>query len=84
MRPSGAGELHVRVRAGKRTLRIKGQTRGLQTMVEDDKYCIDILTQGAAVTKTLQPVALGLPEGAPVPLRRRGARTVRAETARHR
>ena len=44
----------------KRLRRIEGQVRGLQRMVEDDKYCIDILTQVAAVTKALQSVALGL------------------------
>ena len=44
----------------KRLRRIEGQVRGLQRMVEDDKYCIDILTQVSAVTKALQSVALGL------------------------
>ena len=44
----------------KRLRRIEGQARGLQRMVEDDKYCIDILTQVSAVTKALQSVALGL------------------------
>jgi DNA-binding FrmR family transcriptional regulator len=43
-----------------RLRRIEGQVRGLQRMVEDDKYCIDILTQVAAVTRALQSVALGL------------------------
>ena len=43
-----------------RLRRIEGQVRGLQRMVEGDKYCIDILTQVAAVTKALQAVALGL------------------------
>ena len=46
----------------KRLRRIEGQVRGLQRMVEDDKYCIDILTQVAAATKALQAVALGLLE----------------------
>jgi DNA-binding FrmR family transcriptional regulator len=46
----------------KRLRRIEGQTRGLQRMVEDDKYCIDVLTQVAAVTKALQAVSLGLLE----------------------
>jgi DNA-binding FrmR family transcriptional regulator len=46
----------------KRLRRIEGQVRGLQKMVEDDKYCIDILTQVSAVTKALQAVALGLLE----------------------
>jgi CsoR family transcriptional regulator, copper-sensing transcriptional repressor len=43
-----------------RLRRIEGQVRGLQKMVEDDKYCIDILTQVSAATKALQSVALGL------------------------
>jgi CsoR family transcriptional regulator, copper-sensing transcriptional repressor len=46
----------------KRLRRIEGQIRGLQRMVEEDKYCIDILTQVAAATKALQSVALGLLE----------------------
>ena len=45
-----------------RLRRIEGQVRGLQKMVEDDKYCIDILTQASAVTRALQSVALGLME----------------------
>ena len=40
--------------------RVEGQIRGLQRMVEEDKYCIDILTQVSAATKALQSVALGL------------------------
>ena len=46
----------------KRLRRIEGQVRGLQKMVEDDKYCIDILTQVSAATRALQSVALGLLE----------------------
>jgi CsoR family transcriptional regulator, copper-sensing transcriptional repressor len=46
----------------KRLRRIEGQVRGLQRMVDEDKYCIDILTQVSAVTKALQAVALGLLE----------------------
>ena len=45
-----------------RLRRIEGQVRGLQKMVEDDKYCIDILTQVSAATRALQSVALGLLE----------------------
>jgi CsoR family transcriptional regulator, copper-sensing transcriptional repressor len=45
-----------------RLRRIEGQIRGLQKMVEDDKYCIDILTQVSAATRALQSVALGLLE----------------------
>jgi DNA-binding FrmR family transcriptional regulator len=44
----------------KRLRRIEGQVRGLQRMVEEDKYCIDVLTQVSAVTKALQSVSLGL------------------------
>src|SRR4051794_5017535 len=44
----------------KRLKRIEGQARGLQRMVEDEKYCIDILTQISAMTKALESVALGL------------------------
>ncbi|CRK57316.1 Repressor CsoR of the copZA operon [Alloactinosynnema sp. L-07] len=44
----------------KRLRRIEGQVRGLQRMVEEDKYCIDILTQVSAATKALQAVSLGL------------------------
>ncbi len=46
----------------RRLRRIEGQVRGLQRMIEDDKYCIDILTQVSAATKALQSVALGLLE----------------------
>jgi CsoR family transcriptional regulator, copper-sensing transcriptional repressor len=45
-----------------RLRRIEGQVRGLQKMVDEDKYCIDILTQVSAVTSALQSVALGLLE----------------------
>jgi DNA-binding FrmR family transcriptional regulator len=46
----------------KRLRRIEGQVRGLQRMVSEDAYCIDVLTQVSAVTKALQSVALGLLE----------------------
>jgi DNA-binding FrmR family transcriptional regulator len=46
----------------RRLRRIEGQVRGLQRMIEEDKYCIDILTQVSAATKALQSVALGLLE----------------------
>jgi len=45
-----------------RLRRVEGQVRGLQRMVEGDTYCIDVLTQVAAVTKALQAVSLGLLE----------------------
>jgi DNA-binding FrmR family transcriptional regulator len=44
----------------KRLRRIEGQVRGLQRMVDEDKYCIEVLDQVAAVTKALQAVALEL------------------------
>jgi DNA-binding FrmR family transcriptional regulator len=44
----------------KRLRRIEGQVRGLQRMIDDDTYCIDVLTQVSAVTKALQSVAVGL------------------------
>ncbi len=43
-----------------RLRRVEGQVRGLQRMVENDEYCIDVLTQIAAATKALQAVSLGL------------------------
>ena len=43
-----------------RLRRIEGQVRGLERMVEDDAYCIDVLTQVSAATKALQAVALEL------------------------
>jgi CsoR family transcriptional regulator, copper-sensing transcriptional repressor len=46
----------------RRLRRIEGQTRGLQRMVEDDKYCIDILTQVSAASSALQSFALSLLE----------------------
>ena len=44
----------------KRLRRIEGQVRGIAKMIEDDKYCIDVLTQVSAATKALEAVALGL------------------------
>jgi CsoR family transcriptional regulator, copper-sensing transcriptional repressor len=44
----------------KRMRRIEGQVRGVQRMIEEDRYCIDVLTQIAALTKALQAVSLGL------------------------
>ena len=46
----------------RRLRRVEGQVRGLQRMIEEDKYCIDILTQVSAATRALQSVALGLLE----------------------
>ncbi len=46
----------------KRLARIEGQVRGIKRMVEEDTYCIDVLTQVSAVTKALHAVSLGLME----------------------
>lgn len=46
----------------KRLRRIEGQVRGIARMVEEDAYCIDVLTQVSAVTRALQAVSLGLLE----------------------
>ena len=50
-------EAHLR-----RLRRVEGQVRGIARMIEDDKYCIDVLTQVSAATRALQNVALGLLE----------------------
>ena len=44
----------------KRLRRIEGQVRGVQGMIEDDRYCIDVLTQISAIQAALDKVALGL------------------------
>ncbi len=44
----------------KRLRRIEGQVRGIEGMVEDDRYCIDVLTQISAIQAALDKVALGL------------------------
>ena len=56
------GYIHRKDDYLKRLRRIEGQARGLQRMVEEEKYCIDILTQVSAMTKALQAVSLGLLE----------------------
>jgi DNA-binding FrmR family transcriptional regulator len=50
-------QLHRRLR------RIEGQVRGVQRMVAEDRYCIDVLTQVAAIQAALDKVALGLLDG---------------------
>jgi DNA-binding FrmR family transcriptional regulator len=47
----------------KRLARIEGQVRGIAKMVEDERYCIDVLTQISAVQKAIDAVALGLLDG---------------------
>ena len=58
--PHQHGYLHAKDDYQRRLRRIEGQVRGLQRMVEEEKYCIDILTQVSSVTSALQSVALGL------------------------
>ncbi|MGV9344175.1 metal-sensitive transcriptional regulator [Streptomyces spiralis] len=67
--PEGAGHEHAtygyhkqKDEHLKRLRRIEGQIRGLQRMVDEDTYCIDILTQVSASTKALQSFALQLLE----------------------
>ncbi len=56
------GYLHDKDAFLKRLRRIEGQARGLQRMVEEEKYCIDVLTQVSAMTSALQSFSLGLLE----------------------
>lgn len=58
--PQPHGYIHRKDDYLRRLRRIEGQSRGLQRMVEEDQYCIDILTQVSAMTKALQSVSLGL------------------------
>ena len=60
--PHQHGYLHRKDDYVRRLRRIEGQARGLQRMVDEEKYCIDILTQISAITKALQSVGLGLLE----------------------
>jgi len=46
-----------------RLARVEGQVRGVAKMVEDDRYCIDVLTQIAAIQAALDKIALGLVDG---------------------
>ena len=46
-----------------RLRRVEGQVRGIERMVDDDRYCIDILTQISAIQAALDKVALGLLDG---------------------
>ncbi len=54
------GYIHDKENYLRRLRRIEGQARGLQRMVEEETYCIDILTQVSAMPKALQSVALRL------------------------
>ncbi len=50
----------TKTQLAQRLARIEGQVRGIERMVEDDRYCIDILTQISAIQAALDKVALGL------------------------
>ena len=59
-RPAAPGYSERRQDHLRRLNKIEGQVRGIARMVEDDRYCIDVLTQVSAVNRALQEVALGL------------------------
>ena len=61
-RTAVAVDAGVKDRNLKRMRRIEGQVRGLQRMVDEDKYCIDVLTQVTAATRALESFALSLLE----------------------
>jgi DNA-binding FrmR family transcriptional regulator len=54
------GYMHRKDDYLRRMKRIEGQVRGIERMIADDEYCIDVLTQVAAATKALQGIGLGL------------------------
>lgn len=56
----GHGYMSEKERYIRRMKRIEGQARGITKMIENEKYCVDILTQISALTKALQAVGLGL------------------------
>ena len=58
--PATRGYSASREQLLKRLSRVEGQVRGVRGMVEDDRYCIDVLTQIAAIQAALDKVALGL------------------------
>jgi DNA-binding FrmR family transcriptional regulator len=55
-----AGYTYTKEQYLTRLRRIEGQVRGLQRQIDEDEYCIDVLTQIASTTKALQAVGLGL------------------------
>jgi DNA-binding FrmR family transcriptional regulator len=60
MEPTAPGYADSKDAHLKRLRRVEGQVRGLARMVEEDAYCIDVLTQVSAATKALESVALSL------------------------
>src|ERR1700722_20259446 len=61
--PAGAGYQASKDQLLNRLARIKGQVGGVERMVEQDRYCIDVLTQISAIQAALDKVALGLLDG---------------------
>ena len=61
--PAGHGYADDKARLLNRLARIEGQVRGVTRMVEEDRYCIDVLTQIQAAQAALDKVALGLLDG---------------------
>ncbi len=61
--PPGRGYTASKPQLLARLRRIEGQVRGVERMVEDDRYCIDVLTQISAIQAALEKVALGLLDG---------------------
>ncbi|WP_462418645.1 metal-sensitive transcriptional regulator [Kytococcus sp. Marseille-QA3725] len=60
MSAAGHGYISDKDRYLARLKRIEGQTRGIHRMINEDSYCIDILTQISAITSALENVAMGL------------------------
>ena len=58
--PAAPGYADRRADHLRRLRKVEGQVRGIARMVDDDRYCIDVLTQVSAVTRALQEVAVGL------------------------
>src|SRR3954466_421977 len=61
--PATRGYSATKDQLQKRLRRIEGQVRGIERMVDEDRYCIDVLTQISAVQAALDKVALGLLDG---------------------
>jgi DNA-binding FrmR family transcriptional regulator len=60
--PAQPGYIEDKQALAKRLARVEGQVRGVRGMVESEAYCIDVITQIAAITKALDGVALKLLE----------------------
>ena len=61
--PAGRGYTASKPQLLTRLRRIEGQVRGIEKMIDDDRYCIDVITQIGAVQAALDKVALGLLDG---------------------